>query len=301
MGINPLLSQRDVFLCGTHSFSLREKTYLMGILNVTTDSFSGDGLLKESDFSTAPEKALHWARQMVRSGADIIDIGGQSSRPGAAAVSQQEEMDRVIPAVRLLCQELTVPISIDTSRASVAEEALKQGVSLVNDIAGLTGDDRMASVIASYRASVVIMHMQGTPETMQKAPGYRDLIREIYEFFQSSIEKAKTAGIQDNRILLDPGIGFGKTVEHNLEILGSLERFTELGYPILIGTSRKSFIGKILDDRPVGDRLWGTAATVALAISKGANIVRVHDVGPMKDVIRVSDAILKERMNKHIG
>ncbi len=268
----------------------------MGVLNVTPDSFSGDGLLqkREKNLSEIAEAALGIARDMIHCGADLIDVGGESSRPGALSVSEQEEIDRVVPAIKILSKNLSVPISVDTYKSAVAEEALKNGASLVNDITGLTGDSRMASLIASNDASVVIMHMKGTPATMQRMAVYQDLMGEIIEFFQNSIQLARSAGIAGEKIILDPGIGFGKTIEHNLEILRSLGSLKKLGHPILVGTSRKSFISKILNDRPVDKRLWGTAATVALAIANGADVVRVHDVAEMKDIVKVADAIVRD-------
>lgn len=283
-----------IFLCGDHPFPLGERTYLMGVLNITPDSFSGDGLLQGKYSSKSAEAALRLAQNMIACGVDLIDVGGESSRPGALSISEQEEIDRVVPVIRLLSKDLPVPISVDTYKASVAQEALENGASLVNDITGLTGDFQMAPLIASGGASVVVMHMKGTPATMQRMAVYQDLMGEIIEFFQNSIQLARSAGIAEDQILLDPGIGFGKTIEHNLEILRSLDSLKRLGYPILVGTSRKSFIGKILNDRPAGKRLWGTAATVALAIANGADVIRVHDVAEMKDVVKVADAIVRD-------
>ncbi len=288
------------FLCGDYSFPLGERTYLMGVLNITPDSFSGDGLLQGKNPSETAEASLRIAQNMVNCGADLIDVGGESSRPGALSISEQEEIDRVGGVIKLLSGNLRVPISVDTYKASVAEEALKNGASWVNDITGLTGDPRMAPLIASSGASVAIMHMKGISATMQHMAVYQDLMGEIIEFFQNSIQLARSAGITENRIFLDPGIGFGKTVEHNLEILRLLGRFKKLGYPILVGTSRKSFIGKILNDRPVDRRLWGTAATVALAIANGADMIRVHDIAEMKDVVSIADAVVRDPQRGNI-
>lgn len=283
-----------IFHCGIHPFLLGKRTYIMGILNITPDSFSGDGFLQGKNSSKSPEAELLLAQNMIACGADLIDVGGASSRPGALNISEQEEIDRVAPVIRLLSKNLPVPVSVDTCKASVAQEGLENGASLVNDISGLTGDSRMAPLIASNGASVVIMHMKGTPATMQRMAVYQDLMGEIIEFFQNSIQLALSAGIAGEKIILDPGIGFGKTVEHNLEILRSLGLLKKLGYPVLVGTSRKSFIGKILSDRPAGKRLWGTAATVALTIANGADMIRVHDVAEMKDVVDIADAMVRD-------
>ena len=294
VGISTLTAQRKSFLCGIYPFPLEERTYLMGVLNITPDSFSGDGFFREKDFLAVEQKAIELAQKMVQAGADIIDVGGESSRPGALPVSEQEELNRVIPIVKVLTHHLKVPVSVDTYKSTVAEEALKNGASMINDITGLRGSPEMASLIASYHAGVVIMHMQGEdPQTMQKAPSYQNLIGEICDFFQQSLQIAEKGGISKEQILLDPGIGFGKRVEHNLEILRNLQLFKKLEYPLLIGTSRKSFIGKVLQGRPVERRIWGTAATVALAVYNGANVIRVHDVSEMKDVVCVCDAVLR--------
>ncbi len=257
------------------------KTLIMGILNVTPDSFS-DGKLFFN-----PNKAVEHAKQMAKDGADIIDIGGESSRPGSEPVSKEEELRRVISIIKKLSKETNVPISIDTYKPKVAEECIKLGVSIINDINGLR-DKKMINVAAKYKVPIIIMHMKGSPKTMQKNPEYSDVIKEIKQFLAKQIKEAKKAGIED--IIIDPGIGFGKTTEHNLTILKNLREFKELKCPILIGTSRKSFIGNITG-LPVNERLEGTIAAVSIAIINGANIVRVHDVKECKRAVMVADAI----------
>lgn len=256
----------------------------MGILNITPDSFYDGG--KFFDCS----KAIKHAKKMVEDGADIIDIGGESTRPGSDSISLTEEINRVIPVIKKLVKELNVPISIDTYKYEVAKEALKNGVSLVNDITGLHEDKKIAELIANYKAGVVIMHIKGTPKDMQLNPVYDDLISEIIDYLEDGINVAITNGINKDSIIIDPGIGFGKQTEHNLKIIQKLKKFKPLGFPLLIGPSRKSFIGKILD-LPVEERLEGTLAVVSLAIANGANIIRCHDVKECKRVAMVVDAI----------
>lgn len=243
----------------------------MGILNVTPDSFFAGG---RHPTTTA---AVEHARKMVADGADIIDVGGESSRPGAAPVSAEVELSRVLPVIERMREKSDVLISIDTTKAQVARAALAAGAKIVNDISALRFDPEMASVIAEAGASVVLMHMQGTPRTMQKNPIYADPVVEIKAFFADRMEAAVHAGIDESRIILDPGIGFGKRLEHNLAILRGIEEFKELGAPILIGLSRKSFLGEILG-LPAEDRLIGTVAANAVAVRNGADIIRVHDV-----------------------
>jgi dihydropteroate synthase len=264
------------------NYTLRfEKTLIMGILNVTPDSFSDGGLFSNIDTAVAHGK------KMVSDGADIIDVGGESSRPGSAPLSETEELDRILPVVTRLLDEVSVPISIDTYKPLVADACLKAGAHLINDITGLTNPE-MRKLAVKHNVPVVLMHMQGTPKIMQQNPIYQDLLGEITAFFQKQIVTARNAGIQ--HIIIDPGIGFGKTVEHNLQILKHLGEFKGLGCPILIGPSRKSFIGTITG-LPVKERLEGTLAAVTIAIMNGANIVRVHDVKECKRAIQVVDAI----------
>ncbi len=262
-----------------------ERTLVMGVINMTPDSFSGDGL------STNVAVAVRQARDFAASGADLIDIGGQSTRPGSRAISVAEELDRVIPTIEAVRAEVKVPISVDSSVAQVAERALEAGAEMINDVYALRAEG-MAELTARAGVPVVIMHMQGTPGDMQDNPTYEDVITDICDFLARRIEAAVTAGIEESQIIVDPGFGFGKTVEHNLEILRRLGEFRSLGRPVLIGTSRKSTIGKVLD-KPVEERLWGTAATCAVAIANGANMIRVHDVSEMVQVAQMTDAIMR--------
>ncbi len=269
---------------GDYVLPIEERTCIMGVLNVTPDSFSDGGMYLD------PDRAAQHAKNLAAEGADIIDIGGESSRPGAKSITPQEEIDRIMPVIRAVKALVSVPISVDTYKSEVARLALLEGASIVNDISGLKSDPKMASVIAELDAGVVLMHMKGTPKDMQSGPEYGNVIEEIYEYLSKSIDLAITAGIDKDKIIIDPGIGFGKTLEHNLLILKELEKFKKLKKPILIGTSRKSFIGKITGAE-TGDRLMGTAASCALAIINGANIIRVHNVSALRDVARVVDAI----------
>jgi len=261
----------------------------MGIVNVTPDSFFDDSR------QLKPEQAVDHALEMVETGADIIDIGGESTRPGARPVPIEEELRRTETVVSELRRQSDVLISIDTRKSRVAERALDLGANLVNDISSLTADSAMAQTIAKADAGVVLMHMRGTPETMQKDPFYRDVIVEIKGFMETAVRQAEAAGISPQSIIVDPGIGFGKSAEHNLQILNRLQALSCLEKPLLVGTSRKSFIGRALDQPPEG-RLWGTAATVVAAIINGAHIVRVHDTKEMVQVSRVADAILNESL-----
>lgn len=257
----------------------------MGILNVTPDSFADGGKFFRGD--SAVEQGI----RMEEDGADVIDIGGESTRPGSEPVSYEEETRRVIPVIETLSRKIKIPISIDTYKAGVAKRALEAGASIINDISGLRFDPRMAEVAAEYEAPVVIMHIKGKPKDMQLNPAYEALIPEILDYLRIGIGLAVRGGVREDRIILDPGIGFGKTFEHNLEILRNLHEFTLLGRPLLVGPSRKAFIGKILADAPPMGRLEGTAAAVAASIMNGADIVRVHDVKEMVKVARVVDAI----------
>lgn len=260
------------------------RTFVMGVLNTTPDSFSDGGMFLNID------AAMEHAREMIAAGVDIIDIGGESSRPGADPVSAQDEIDRVLPVIERLTKATTIPISIDTYKPSVARIALDAGACIVNDISALR-DPSMASLVAEAGVPVILMHMRGTPRDMQSSPRYDCVISEIISFLKDRIQTAINAGISPDQIIIDPGIGFGKTISHNLEIIRRLREFKALGSPIMIGTSRKSFIGKILD-LPEEDRIEGTAATVAVAIVNGADIVRVHDVKQMVRIARMTDAIV---------
>ncbi|MBD1828361.1 dihydropteroate synthase [Microcoleus vaginatus GB1-A2] len=273
------------------SFEWGKRTYLMGVLNVTPDSFSDGG-----DFYTR-ESALAQAENMVKSGVDIIDIGGQSTRPGAAEISTSEEIDRVIPLVQILRQKPdifgSVPISVDTTRAQVAKAAVEAGADIINDISGATFDSEMLSTVAQLKVPIILMHIRGTPQTMQKLTDYRDLIGEIKEFLESRIAEAVAAGIDKSHIILDPGIGFAKNYSQNLEIMRELRKFRILNCPLLVGVSRKSFIGHILNQPEAKQRIWGTAAACTGAIANSADILRVHDVREMRDVSQVADAIFR--------
>jgi len=271
---------------GKRTLAFGRRTYIMGILNVTPDSFSDAGRFFKL------EEAVSRAEEMVEEGADIIDIGGESTRPGALPVSVEEEKKRVIPVIKVLSKNRGVIISIDTRKSKVAKAALDAGAQMVNDVSGLRFDRRMAKVIAEYKVPVCLMHLQGTPANMQKNPVYANLMDEILKYLEESIAIAKNAGILLKKIIVDPGIGFGKTVEHNLELLRRLRELKVLGCPILVGPSRKSVIGKILN-LPVEERLEGTAAMVAISIANGADLVRVHDVKEMGRVARMADAVVR--------
>jgi len=263
-----------------------ERTLVMGILNVTPDSFYDGGRFAD------PDRAVERARAMAAEGADIIDVGGESTRPNADPVPAQEELRRVIPVIRALVREIEVPISIDTYKAEVARAALAEGATMVNDISGLRFDPRMAEVVAEFGASVVIMHTRGTPKTMQLNPHYDDVVREVRDYLARSCERALAAGVRPEGIWIDPGFGFGKTVQHNLTLLARLRELRSLGFPILVGTSNKSMIGRVLG-LDVNERQEGTAATVAVAIANGADAVRVHDVAAMVRVARMTDAVVR--------
>lgn len=267
-------------------FNWSKKTYIMGILNVTPDSFSDGG-----EF-TALDSAIDQAKKMINEGADIIDIGGESTRPGAKPVSAKEEISRVVPVIKKLSKLTRTIISIDTTKAAVAESAIKAGASMINDISGLRYDPKMARTAAKYKVPVILMHIKGEPRTMQNRTRYDDLMCDIISYLKSSINLAIKAGIQGDRLIVDPGFGFGKDVEHNLEVLKRLKELKVLGCPIMIGTSRKSTIGKILD-LPANDRLAGSEATAAVAIVNGANILRVHDVMQISRVAKVCDSVYK--------
>ena len=276
------------------SFSLdfSKKTYLMGILNVTPDSFSDGGQYFDRTL------AIKRAHEMVEEGADIIDIGGESTRPGSEPVTLQEEIARTIPVIEALAKDVKVPISIDTYKAEVAKRAMDAGASIVNDISGLRFDPEMPELVSRYKVPVVVMHIKGTPKNMQANPVYEALIPEIMDYLRESIRLAVESGIAEDKIIIDPGIGFGKTFAHNLEIIKNLHEFTLLEKPLLVGVSRKAFIGKILGDALASERLEGTAAAVAIAILNGANIIRVHDVKEMKKVALVADAVKRGRADE---
>ena len=265
---------------------LGRRTAIMAILNVTPDSFSDGGSF------LSKERAVEHALGMCRDGADILDVGGESTRPGAEAVDADEERRRVLPVIEALASRIDQPISIDTSKADVARDALAAGAQIINDVTGLSGDSEMPGVAAESGAPVVLMHLRGRPRSMQRRPRYHDVIAEIAGYLRSRIDEAVAAGVEPSQIAIDPGIGFGKTVGHNLEIMRRLHEFRSLGQPILIGASRKSFIGKVLDV-PIDQRLGGTAATVSWAVAQGVHIVRVHDVVEAVRVARMTEAMMQ--------
>lgn len=256
----------------------------MGILNVTPDSFSDGGRYLD------PAAACARAQAMVAEGADLIDVGGESTRPGAAPVTADEERRRILPVLHALAPTLPVPVSVDTRKAVVAREAVAAGASLVNDITALQGDPAMAEVVAAAGVPVILMHMQGVPETMQQAPQYTDVVAEVTAWLHEAAADARARGVAEAQLLIDPGIGFGKRPEHNLQLLRSLDRLVDTGYPVVVGPSRKSVIGAVLGGGP-DERLLGTAAAVVLAAAAGVAILRVHDVAAMAQVVRMADAI----------
>lgn len=262
------------------------KTCIMGVVNLTPDSFSADGLYGRCSI----DEAVSYAEKMAEDGADIIDIGGESSRPGAKPVPVKEELARTIPVIKKFCRRIKVPVSIDTCKPKVAEAALDNGAAIVNDISGLR-DRAMARVVSRHKAAVVIMHMRGSPRTMQRRPKYNSLIDEVIGYLAGALKRAEDCGIDREKTVIDPGIGFGKTAEHNLEILNNLSDFKALGRPIMVGTSRKSFIGRILNAGPQ-ERLFGTVSSCVLAAARGASIVRTHDVRQVKQALEVAQAVL---------
>ncbi|UCE64769.1 MAG: dihydropteroate synthase [Nitrospirota bacterium] len=265
-------------------FPLDSKVLIMGVLNVTPDSFSDGGHYVD------PAKALDHVQRMAEEGADIIDVGGESTRPGAAPVDEEEEMKRLKPILQVLGRRNPVPISVDTRKAAVAQLALDCGAAMVNDVSALRDDPEMGRVVAEAGAGVVLMHRQGDSRTMQQAPSYRDVIGEIKQFLTERLSAACEQGIKSRNILLDPGVGFGKNVSHNLTIINRLDQFLNLGRPLIIGISKKSFIGQILE-KPVEERYMGTGAAVAVAVLRGAHLIRVHDVALMRDVAKMAKAL----------
>ncbi len=269
-------------------FDLSRRGWIMGIVNVTPDSFSDGGSFLD------PDHAVAHARQLVEEGADILDIGGESTRPGAEPVSAVEETARVLPVITRLRSTTNALLSVDTSKAEVARAALDAGADIVNDVTGLRGDPAMASVCAAAGAGVVIMHMQGTPRTMQANPAYDDVVREVGDFFRLALAQAVSSGIDPMSAALDPGIGFGKTFEHNRALLRALPAFAAIGRPILIGASRKSFLGAIAGTPRIEDRFWPGVALTSLCRERGARILRVHDVKPNREALRMTEAIIAD-------
>jgi len=300
---------------GDHTLDWGTRTYVMGILNITPDSFSGDGLLASVHTKTAnnskinlargaAEAALEQARQYITAGADILDVGGESTRPGSLPINPEEERMRVIPVVEAISKQFpNTLISIDTYRAVVAEEALHKGAHLVNDIWALRADFRLRDVVARTGCPVILMHNRGNPASVEIrsqlgnayiGAEYQDLLEDVKRELMESVNLARAAGISDEQIILDPGIGFGKKIDQNLELINRLNEICDLGFPVLLGSSRKSFIGYTLD-LPTDQRVEGTAATVAVGIVRGADIVRVHDVEPLMRVVRMTDALVRKK------
>lgn len=267
-------------------FFLGSRTWLMGILNVTPDSFSDGGLFLDR------ERAVRRGLELAADGADIIDVGGESTRPGSLPVPEAEELGRVIPVIKELRPRTEALLSVDTSKAAVAAAAVEAGADIINDVSALRADPAMAGVVAASGAGLVIMHMKGTPRTMQLNPEYDDVLAEVRDFLEARIEAAESAGIPRERIIVDPGIGFGKNLEHNLDLIACLDRLREVGRPLLMGISRKSFLGRILG-LPPEERLEGTIAVSVLCVLKGADILRVHDVKQVARAVKVAEAVLE--------
>jgi dihydropteroate synthase len=277
------------------TLALGKRTLVMGVLNVTPDSFSDGGLFLNVDAAVAQAVAMEAA------GADIIDVGGESTRPGSLGVSAETELQRVLPVIEKLRGKIRIPISVDTSKSEVAEAAAEAGAEIVNDVTALRNDPRIAEVARRRKLALILMHMRGNPRTMQKQPFARDVLRDVAKGLGHAVNLARRAGVAKSQIVLDPGIGFGKSFEQNCELLARLPELVRLGYPLLVGTSRKSFIGKALEKSELRagagtDRIWGTAATVAVSILQGAHIVRVHDVAEMVQVARVCDALVSPQI-----
>ena len=276
---------------GSRQLTLGSQTRVMGIINMTPDSFSQDGCLTKNNNSL--EYSSRLAQRMIKEGADILDIGGESSRPGSIKITAQEEINRVIPLIKKLSKSADIPISIDTYKTSVAKHALDNGAVIINNIMGAQLNRPLLKMAKNYNAVLVLMHMRGIPKTMQKSISYQNVVKEIIHTLKISIENCLEIGIKSDKIVIDPGIGFGKTVENNLEIINRLKEFQVLNKPLLVGTSRKSFIGHILD-KEANQRLNGTLASVAACVLNGAHIIRVHDVKETKEAALISDAIINE-------
>ena len=276
---------KDSLRIRNQEFAWGQRTYIMGILNVTPDSFSDGGQFDRLD------TAIHQALEMIKQGADIIDIGGQSTRPGAKQITLTEELNRVIPIVESLRKQSDIVISVDTTRSEVAQSAIDAGADIINDISGATFDPEILGVAARMQAPIILMHIRGNPETMQTMTDYDDIVSEIKTFLQSRVDRALELGIKKEHLILDIGIGFAKDLQQNITILRNISEFKKMGFPLLIGTSRKSFIGKILNQKEPKQRIWGTAGSCSYAITQGADILRVHDVGIMSDVAKVTDAL----------
>ena len=281
----------------SRTLTLGERTLVMGVLNVTPDSFSDGGKYDQ------PGIAIEHALAMELAGADLIDVGGESTRPGSEETSAPEELERILPVLEGLRGRLKIPVSVDTRKSTVAEAAIRAGAEMINDVSGLKSDARIAEVAAKHGVPLVLMHMRGEPRTMQRGPYARDVVRDVMRGLRESIAKARRAGVAKSQILLDPGIGFGKNHAQNYELLQKLPKLAALEYPLLVGVSRKGFLGTTLarDGRPAPpeERIWGTAATVTASILGGAHIVRVHDVAEMVQVARVTDCVANPRLREH--
>ncbi|MDA0738605.1 MAG: dihydropteroate synthase [Nitrospirae bacterium] len=275
---------------GGRKIALGQRALVMGVLNITPDSFSDGGRFLD------PRHALDRAQKMVEEGVDIIDVGAESSKPGSKGVDAGEELRRLRPILQILGKQCPVPISVDTRKAEVARKALDWGVNLINDISALRFSSDMGTVVAEFQAGIVLMHMQGDPDTMQDCCGYDNVVEEVKAFLRERINVAESYGISREQILIDPGIGFAKNIDQNLQLLNGLSSFKSLGQPLLVGVSHKSFIGSVLE-RPIPDRMMGTAAAVATSVLHGANIVRVHDVAQMRDVVTMTTAIKHAYLN----
>lgn len=285
---NPKIN-RDQFLFSARDVSIQlgHKTKLMGIINMSPDSFSADGL-------DSVDQAYNQALQMMAEGADMLDIGGESSRPGAEPISAQEEINRIVPVIQKISNSTNALISVDTYKPEAAKAALEAGAHIINNIKGTQIDKNLLEIVAHFNAGLILMHMQGSPKTMQENIQYTDVIENIMTEIKEAVNQSQKFGIKPDQIIIDPGIGFGKSVEHNLQILNRLKFFQTLEMPLLIGTSRKSFIGHVLDNDP-SDRLAGTIGSVCAAVINGAHILRIHDIKPVKDAIAVVDSILNEQ------
>jgi dihydropteroate synthase len=279
-----------IFRARHFEFAFPRPTLVVGIVNVTPDSFSDGGKFLD------PEAAVVRALELAGQGADILDIGGESTRPGAQPVSEAEELRRVVPVIEKLAAKVKIPLSIDTMKPAVAQAALQTGASIINDVAANREDDAMWKVAAAFRAGYICMHAQGKPQTMQKNPLYADVVREVGDFFRERLEKLDACGIAAEQVVLDVGIGFGKTTEHNLQLLANLESFTTMARPLLIGVSRKSFVGKLLGAE-VGERLPASLACASLAIASGVQIIRTHDVAETVQAARMTEAVLARKKN----
>jgi dihydropteroate synthase len=282
----------------SRTLTFGERTLVMGVLNVTPDSFSdGTKFLQ-------PEAAIEHALAMESAGADLLDIGGESTRPGSAETPASEELNRILPVLEALRGRLKIPISVDTRRFTVAEVALRAGVEIINDVSGLKNDPRLAEVAARHRVPLILMHMRGEPRSMQQGPFARDAIKDVLQGLRKSLAVARKAGVAKSQIILDPGIGFGKSYAQNYELLEKLPQLAKLGYPLLVGTSRKGFLGATLarggKPAPPEERIWGTAATVTASILAGAHIVRVHDVPEMVQVAHVTDCLVNPRLRRSL-